>query len=41
MNRLNPRFIAIFAYLLTCLIWSGGHVAWLVILGLFVLYAVA
>lgn len=39
MNRLNPNFLAIFAFLLTGLIWSGGHVAWLIVLGLYVFVA--
>lgn len=40
MNHLNPKFLAIMAFLITGLIWSGGHVAWLVIMGLYVAFAV-
>lgn len=38
--NLNPRFVAAAGFLLTGLIWSGGNVVWLIILGLFVLYAI-
>ncbi len=35
--KLNPNFVAVFAFLFIGLIWSGGHVAWLIALGLFIL----
>lgn len=38
--NLNPKFVAVVLFLLVGLIWSGGHVAWLVALGLFTLYAI-
>ncbi len=34
---MNPKFAAIFAFLLTGLIWSGGNVIWLILLGLLTL----
>lgn len=40
MSNMNPKFVAIFAFLLTGLVWSGGHLAWLILLGIFTLYAV-
>lgn len=40
MNRINPNFLAIYAFLLTGLVWSGGHVGWLIALGIYTLIAV-
>lgn len=37
--RLNPVPFVIIGFLLVGLVWSGGHVAWLVALGVFVLLA--
>jgi len=33
---MNQHYLGVFAFLLTGLIWSGGHSAWLITLGIFV-----
>ena len=40
MTNINPKFIAIVLFLIVGLIWSGGHVAWLIALGIYTLIAV-
>jgi hypothetical protein len=37
--KFNPNFLAVFAFLLIGLIWSGGHVGWLIALGVYVFLA--
>lgn len=37
--KINPLFVAISLFLVIGLIWSGGHVAWLIILGVYVIGA--
>lgn len=34
--KLNPNFLAIVGFLLIGLIWSGGHVGWLIAMGVFI-----
>lgn len=38
MSRFNPNFLAIFAFLIIGLIWSGGHVGWIIAMGVFLLF---
>jgi hypothetical protein len=40
MSNFNPKFVAVAGFLIVGLIWSGGHVAWLIALGLLVLYGI-
>lgn len=38
--RFNPAPLLVIFFLTVGLVWSGGHVAWLIALGVYVLFAV-